>query len=182
MKNTYFFYKEKRISDSEFLLGCLAILDKDGLIDSFKYKFDTFEDINLIVNTWPWYFNSNSIHTFNLDELPNNIREFVVENFFIEFDEEFENICKEQFIPEYVNRDSKFFKSLINEEGNIFNEMEVSIAKSLTLWRIASFFMDNIEYVFEFPLYEEYIQETGVDITVEEFLEQILFATSKSLS
>jgi hypothetical protein len=182
MKNTYFFYKKKKLSESEILLGCLAIVDKDGVIDSFKFKFGVFEDMDLIIKTWPWYFVSNGTHTFKIDELPDHIRYIITENFLTEFNEELEILSKERLIPEYVNRDTLFFRSLINEDGDTFNELEISIAKTLTLWRIASFFMENIEYVFEFPLYNEYVKETGTDITVEEFLEQILFATSKSLS
>lgn len=182
MKNTYFFYKKEEVSESEILIGCFAIVDTDGIIDSFKFKFDIFKDINSVISKWPWYFISKGIHTYELSDLPIHVKDCVNEKFIIEFEEEFESIKKDIFIPNYVNRDNLFFISLKNDEGTIFNELEISIAKSLTLWRIASFFMDNMDCVFEFPLYNEYINETGINISVEEFLDQILFATSKSLA
>lgn len=181
MKNTYFFYKKEKINDNKTLFGCLAVVLADSIVDNFKFKFEIIEEDSKIEDVWPWFFTSKGIHNFDLEKIPYAVRTCVEENFFIEFNSYLSELKNNYSLPEYIMKREEDFLLLTNSEGEPLNQFEINIVRTLILIKISSFFMDHPELIFEFPLYLEYLATSKDDIEVEDFIEQILHATQKSV-
>lgn len=172
----YMIYKEKNISETNKLIGCLSLKIENDIVKDFKFKFEEIDiDLKFPLN-WTWVGNTKFVETFDFEDskLPSVAISIINDYYLKEFEDKI-NLILNNDLPEFINlTESDISKKFLLISGNEASEFELSIAKSLILFKILSFFSNNPEKTFDFPLYLEYIEKESVDITVEDFLILIL--------
>lgn len=88
-----------------------------------------------------------------------------------------------QFVPSFVFVTPKQIMDKLYEKGKP-SELQIQIAFSFALIRIACYFSKNPQYLQEFPLYEAYLKKHNLlqeQMPLESFLELILNSVNNSL-
>ena len=89
-----------------------------------------------------------------------------------------------QFVPSFVFVTPKQIMDKLYEKGKP-NELQIQIAFSFALIRIAYYFSKNPQYLQEFPLYEAYLKKHNLlqeQMPLENFLELILNSIDNQIS
>jgi len=174
---TLLLHKELSKDKKEYIVGCLAIAgDKRNTIVE-KFPIEDFEE-NLF-SKWDWLNKDKNIiywsdTTQNLDEnLSAGIE--IIKNLVLE------ESTKSNELPKYIKYTiSDIKRDLFEKTKSEPTTLQLQLATTLVLMEIASYFTDNVEDVFDFPLYEAYLKKHNLskeDYEVFDMLEDISAAT-----
>jgi hypothetical protein len=168
-----FLYNAIANKNGSYTVGCLA-KNKDNT----KIKFETFDNLeeNTIKEKFNWYMTEGSEHYWVENNIPKEYDKYID----ILKKELEDQVIKEnnEDIPGYVyitNKDimSKVKSEMDTEDKDILT-LNLLVTKSIILMRISNFFSQNPTALFEFPLYEEFIEKNQLtDFSVEDFLVEL---------